>query len=65
MKATKLKGNYKEETQRGSIVQEQPKPMTKHSYKDSQSIWHPPQCEKVSKEFNNHKNDKRNQKQYF
>ena len=38
MKATKLKGNYKEETQRGSVVQEQLKHMTKHSYKDSQSV---------------------------
>ena len=35
MKATKLKGNYKKGTQRGSVVQEQPKHTTKRSYKDS------------------------------
>ena len=64
MKATKLKGNYKEGTQRGSIVQEQPKHMTKRSYKDSRSVWHPSWDKKVSKKFNNHRNDKKNQKQY-
>jgi len=64
MKATKLKGNYKEGTQRGSIVQEQPKCMTKRSYKDSRSVRHTSWGKKVSKEFNNHRNDKKNQKQY-
>src|SRR6266498_5344580 len=61
MKATKLKGNYKEGTQRGSVVQEQLKRMTKHSYKDSRSVRHPSWGKKVSKEFNNHRNDKKNQ----
>ena len=41
MKAIKLKGNYKEGTQRGSVVQEQMKCTTKHSYKDSRSVRHP------------------------
>src|SRR6266542_6825492 len=64
MKATKQKGNYKEGTQRGSVVQEQPKRTTKCSYKDSRSVRHPSWVKKLSKEFNNHKNDKKNQKQY-
>ena len=34
-KITKTKGTKEKGTQRGSVVQEQPKCMTKHSYKDS------------------------------
>ena len=40
IKAIKLKENYKEETQRESVVQEQLKYMIKYSYKDSWSVWH-------------------------
>jgi len=61
IKKSKVRESYKEGTQRGSIVQKQPKHMTKHSYKNSQSVQHPPQCKKISKGFNNHKSDKRNQ----